>query len=69
MKTYFKAVLQTCRIDLVEGRSESVSYQFLNLWEDVSLHIEVDIRLLSTNDFAEVLEAHLVCVLEFPVVL
>ena len=68
VRTYFKAVLQTRGVDLMESRSEGVSDQFLNLREDVSLHVEVDIRLLGANDFAEVLEAHLVGVFKFAVV-
>ena len=45
-----------------------IGYQLLDLWENVSLHIEVQIRLLSVNNLSEVLEAHLVCIFKFTVI-
>ena len=69
MLTYFESVLETCWVEFVESCPVRISYQLLDLWENVSLHIKVQIRLLRINNLGEILEAHLVCVFEFAVIL
>ena len=53
----------------MEGGFESVSDELLNLWEDVTVEVEVNVRLRGADHFREVLEAHLVAILEFSIVL
>ena len=52
----------------MERSFESVSYELLNLREDVPVEVEVDVRLVGADHFGEVLEAHLVSILEFAIV-
>ena len=65
MQTYFERVLQTLRVDLGERSPKSVSNEFLNLRENISLHIKVEIWLLIIYDLGKVLEAHFVCIFKF----
>ena len=67
-KSYLKTVLQSLWVNLVERSFKSVSYELLNLREDVPVEVEVDVRLLGAYNFGEVLEAHLVAILEFAIV-
>ena len=68
METYFESVLKASWVEFVESCPIRISYQLLDLRENVSLHIKVNIRLLSINDFSKILEAHLVCIFEFTVI-
>ena len=52
----------------MECRPEGVSDDFLNLWENISQEIKVEVGLLSTDDFVEVLEAQFVSIFKFTVV-
>lgn len=52
----------------MECRPEGVSYDFLNLGENISQEIKVEVGLLSADDFVEVLEAQFVCIFKFTVV-
>ena len=61
--------MESALVDFMERRSECVCYKLLDLWENVSLHIEVQVWLLSVYDFCKVLEAHLICVFVLTVVL
>ena len=49
--SYLEAVLESLRVYLVEGCFESVRYQLLYLREDVTVEVEVNIRLLCADHF------------------
>ena len=66
--TYFESILKASWVEFVESCPICIGYQLLDLWENISLQIKVKIRLLSIDDFCEVLEAHLVCIFEFSIV-
>ena len=65
--TYLKAVLKALWVDLGECSSVRISYQLLYLREDVPVEVKIEVGLLRADDPLEVLEAHLVAILEFAV--
>lgn len=60
--------MKTLRINLGEGCLVRVCNELLNLREDVSVEIEVELGLLRTDHLCEVLEAQLVSILKLSVV-
>ena len=55
-------------VEFVESCPIRIGYQLLDLWENISLQIKVEIRLLGVDDLREVLETHFVCIFEFSVI-
>ena len=66
--TYLEGVLEALRVDPGEGGLESVSDQFLDLRENVTMEVKVEFGLLSADNLREVLPAELITVLELAVV-
>jgi len=53
----------------MEGGLICISYQLLNLREDVALEIEIKLWLLRADHLREILKAHLVPILELSIVI
>ena len=68
MMAYLETVLDSLWVNFLDRCSEGVSDELLNLREYVTLEVKVQFRVLCTNDFREILEAHFVTVFELTVV-
>ena len=55
-------------VDLCKCSLESVGDQFLDLRENVSMEVKVELRLLGADNLREVLQAELVAILKLAVV-
>ena len=67
--TYLEGVLEALRVNPGEGGLESVSDQFLDLRENVTMEVKVEFGLLSADNLREVLPAELVAVLKLAIVI
>ena len=69
VQTYLEGVMQTMRINLSEGCLIGICNEFLHLGENIAMEVKVELWLLSTDDFREVLPAQLVTIFELSIVL
>ena len=67
--TYLESVLQTLWVNLGECCLVSVSNQLLNLWEDVSMEVKVQIGLLLSYHLRKVLPTQLIAVFKFSILI
>ena len=69
VSTYLEGVVETLRVYLMKGRLVGVRDQFLDLGENVSVEVKVELGLLHGDHFCEVLPAELVSIFKFTVVI
>ena len=68
VSTYLEGVVETLRVYLMKGRLVGVRDQFLDLGENVSVEVKVELGLLHGDHFCEVLPAELVAIFKLAVV-